>query len=417
MRGRVVVAAAVGLLVTLAAVSARAAGIATETPTVPLLSTTTTTSTTSPPSTTTTQPGSSSTTTTTSPPGPGITIPGTPLSPTSPPGQPPPPPLSQPQPSTVPPPPTTPGGGTPDSGGDQPVPASEIPSNYQALINAVVRSKPSNTGALLDAVAALQDFGLTLQEAAIVGFGHFPVAGYAGWSDDWLMPRRGPPFHLHQGNDVFAAYGTPIRAPYDGVLRYENAGLGGLAAYVTMADRTFFYMAHMSATVQGLQNGSKVHQGQVVGFVGDSGNAVGGAPHCHFEVHPGGGPAVDPKSYLDGWIAEALANVPALVNYFRGNEPQIIIATGLTRSLAFASPGLPSADQLLWASSMSPSGGALRLAQAQASRAGATVDWSRREREELAYELSWAEGRSYAVGVLAPLTPPPLQQVFSRGSS
>ena len=95
----------------------------------------------------------------------------------------------------------------------------------------------------------------------------------------------------------------------------------------------------------------------------------------------------------------------------------VIIATGLTRSLAFASPGLPSAEQLLWASSMSPSGGALRLAQAQASRAGEAVDWSRRERQELAYELSWAEGEAYVAGVLSPLTPLPLQQMVSRGSS
>ena len=135
MRGRVVVAVALGLLVTLAAWSARAAGVATETPTVPLLPTTTTTSTTAPPSTTTTtQAGSSSTTTTTSPPGPAITIPGTPAPlTTTPPGQTQPLPQSQPQPSTVPPPPTTPGGGTPDAGGDQPVPAGEIPPNYQKI--------------------------------------------------------------------------------------------------------------------------------------------------------------------------------------------------------------------------------------------------------------------------------------------
>src|SRR5207245_2057825 len=80
-----------------------------------------------------------------------------------------------------------------------------VPPDAQAQINAVKRTPPNSTAALIQALGALEDFGLTPQEAINVGFGHFPVAGLANWSDDWLMPRFTPSFHLHQGNDIFAA--------------------------------------------------------------------------------------------------------------------------------------------------------------------------------------------------------------------
>jgi hypothetical protein len=120
---------------------------------------------------------------------------------------------------------------------------------------------------------------------------------------------------LHQGTDIWAPQGTPIRAPDAGRLRYENAGLGGLAAYVTVADGTYYYLAHMAATAPGLASGATVVQGQIVGFVGDSGNARGGPAHCHFEIHPRGGAAVDPKPILDRWTEDATAYAIALATH------------------------------------------------------------------------------------------------------
>ena len=46
-----------------------------------------------------------------------------------------------------------------------------------------------------------------------MGMGQFPVAGQADWEDDWHDPRFGPPFHLHQGTDIFAERGTPVDRP------------------------------------------------------------------------------------------------------------------------------------------------------------------------------------------------------------
>ena len=181
-----------------------------------------------------------------------------------------------------------------------------LPPELQAKANAVHRTRPNDDSKLLAVVSVYASSAhLPLEQAMVLGLGHFPVAGPAHWVHDWLLPRRGPPVHLHQGTDIWAAKGTPIRAPYAGRVRYEDGGLGGLAAYVTVADGTYYYLAHMAGTAPGLASGATVTQGQVVGFVGDSGNAQGGPSHLHFEVHPRGGAAVDPKPILDRWVNEA----------------------------------------------------------------------------------------------------------------
>ncbi|HZT67713.1 MAG TPA: M23 family metallopeptidase [Acidimicrobiales bacterium] len=194
--------------------------------------------------------------------------------------------------------------------------------NYQMLSEseAVRRTGPTSTAPLLAALAQLQRFGLTPVQAAIIGMGQFPVAGLATYGDDFLEYRSFPTPHLHQGIDIVAAEGTPLRSPAAGVLRYSTADPDGygLTALVVQPDGTYFLLAHMSATVLGLASGASVKQGQVIGFVGASGDATG--PHCHFEVHPRGGAATDPKPFLDGALAQAMAQVPALVQAFAGPQ-------------------------------------------------------------------------------------------------
>jgi murein DD-endopeptidase MepM/ murein hydrolase activator NlpD len=217
--------------------------------------------------------------------------------------------------------------------------ASLSPGQVDQVLRTMERSGASSTSALVEALKPLQALGMTAQEALALGMGRFPVQGVTNWTDDWLDPREGPPVHQHMGNDLFTAFDTPVRAPADGTVRFANEGLGGLAAYVTTRDGTYYYMAHLKGFA--LPSGVAVKQGQTVGFAGDTGNAAGGPPHVHFEIHPGGGAAVNPKPIIDGWVADALANVPALIASLQpatlpgaavdGSVPQILVDTGLTR--------------------------------------------------------------------------------------
>jgi murein DD-endopeptidase MepM/ murein hydrolase activator NlpD len=226
------------------------------------------------------------------------------------------------------------------------------PDQVDEILRGLQRSGANSTAALLDALRPLQDLGMTADEAAALGMAQFPVQGRAEWTDDWLAPRTGPPFHLHQGNDLFAAFDTPVRSPVDGTVRFGSDPLGGNAAYVTAPDGTYYYMAHLKGYATDLSSGQQVAQGRVVGYVGDSGNAKGGAPHVHFEIHPGGGAAVNPKPIVDGWVAAAVAKVPELLARFRpasvdaaeaddAGIPQVLVATGLTRR--FSTPTRPAA--------------------------------------------------------------------------
>jgi murein DD-endopeptidase MepM/ murein hydrolase activator NlpD len=135
------------------------------------------------------------------------------------------------------------------------------------------------------------------RDAAPIGggggpFSACPVPGGA-ISDDFGAPRYGGGYHTHEGNDIFAPEGTPIHAPFDGTASGANNTLGGISVIVT-GSQGYAYNAHMSRTA-GL---GAVQAGDVIGYVGSTGDAQGTSPHDHFEWHPGNGAAVDPHPYL-----------------------------------------------------------------------------------------------------------------------
>ena len=290
-----------------------------------------------------------------------------------------------------------------------------VPPEAQAFINSIRRSAPSNNGSLVAGVQGLVDGGMDPLEATRVGYGRFPIAGYSSWSDDWLFPRwTGLLFRYHEGCDVFAPFGTPVRAPVDGVARIRSSDLGGLTVSVYQPDGTFFYLAHLSALVEGLVDGQQVATGDVVGFVGNSGNAVGGPPHLHFGVYPQGGAAAPPKPILDQWVADALGNLPVLTTTTEALRPRALVATSLVRSLSAGAP-LGSGDaasaqtELLWASAANPAGGSVRLAEARAAEAVASVDWKARALRQQALDAAWEQSAARARTALAPLTNPVLR--------
>ena len=293
-----------------------------------------------------------------------------------------------------------------------------IPQEYIPLINSVRRTGARSTKPLLDALRPMQDLGLTAEEAALLGFGRFPVAGMADYSDDWWQPRFGPPFHLHQGTDIFGARGTPVTAPAAGVVTFTDGGLGGKGAYVTERDGTFYYMAHLDGFAKNLRNGAAVKQGDVVGYLGDSGNALGGTPHVHFEIHPRGGAAVNPKPILDGWLNDAINNASALFAANSRGVSRAVTGAGVLRRFDGQSPTTAgrAVGPLLWASSVSAGGGTIRLAQLQLSRMAARIDWDSEATAAQAQADALREGRLVALSILAPLTPRALAPVLAGAS-
>jgi len=293
-----------------------------------------------------------------------------------------------------------------------------IPAEFLPLINSVRRTGGTTSAALLAALRPLQDLGITAQEAAVAGFVHFPVAGFAEYRDDWWEPRFGPPFHLHQGTDIFADRGTPVRAPFGGVVRLEDSGLGGKGAFVTVPDGTYYYMAHLDSFAPKLSSGATVKQGEVIGTVGDSGNAAGGSPHVHFEIHPRGGGAVNPKPILDGWITEAINNASALLAAQSVGVSRAVTGAGVLRRFDGQTPTASgrAVGPLLWASSQSAGGGTIRLAQLQMARMAGRVNWDTKTSAAQAQADALREGRQVALTILGPLTPRALAPLLGGGS-
>jgi peptidoglycan hydrolase CwlO-like protein len=143
-------------------------------------------------------------------------------------------------------------------------------------------------------------------------FQHCPVGDPKALTDSFGAPRYSGGFHLHMGDDIMAPSGVPIYAPFNGVARQDPNTLGGLAVIVT-GSAGWVYNAHLSAYSS--NSSGSVRAGDVIGYVGNTGDAAGGPTHDHFEFHPSAMPTTWPKSpYGYSVIGDAINPYPLLVS-------------------------------------------------------------------------------------------------------
>lgn len=116
-------------------------------------------------------------------------------------------------------------------------------------------------------------------------------------ANTWRAPRSGG--RKHEGQDIFARRGTPVVAAADGVVTRVGGGeLGGKAVFVTGRGARTYYYAHLDSYAPGMELGRVVNRGDVVGFVGNTGNARGTPPHLHFGIYTTTG-AINPLPLIE----------------------------------------------------------------------------------------------------------------------
>ncbi len=131
------------------------------------------------------------------------------------------------------------------------------------------------------------------QVLKVKGSGGFvcPVPG-GTFFNDWGFPRSGGRYH--SGNDLFAPRGTPVLAPVAGFVHHLEGAIGGLQFRLEGDDGHRYIGSHMDS----FGKSGQVVAGEVIGFVGDSGNAKGSSPHIHFEIALNRTDTVNPYPYI-----------------------------------------------------------------------------------------------------------------------
>jgi murein DD-endopeptidase MepM/ murein hydrolase activator NlpD len=146
-------------------------------------------------------------------------------------------------------------------------------------------------------------------QATLSGQGYvFPVYGPATFGDSFGAPRPDLVSGWHHGEDIFAPMATPLLAVADGTVHMVGWNqIGGWRLWLRDDGGNEFYYAHLSAYSPLAVEGKRVHAGDVLGFMGNTGDADGGLPHLHFEIHPVGllslgyDGVVAPYPYLVAW--------------------------------------------------------------------------------------------------------------------
>ena len=119
-------------------------------------------------------------------------------------------------------------------------------------------------------------------------------------NDSWATPRSGG--RSHEGQDIFASTGTPIFSATDGyVRRIRTTQIGGKNILITGAGGRRYYYAHLDEFANGIEVGDWVTTDTVIGFVGQTGNAINTPPHLHFGMYEGR-EALNPYNlFVDRW--------------------------------------------------------------------------------------------------------------------
>jgi hypothetical protein len=173
---------------------------------------------------------------------------------------------------------------------------------------------------------SLRPIPVGLQPELTAGPYVFPVYGLdSSFTDTFGSFRGDVPGGWHHGDDIFAPLGTPILACADGtVFSVGWNNVGGNRLWLRDGQGNEFYYAHLSAYSPAARNGNRVKTGEVIGFVGNTGDAEGTPYHLHFEVHPvaylglGYDGAVDPTPYLNAWQQQKSLYLAQVAGYVRG---------------------------------------------------------------------------------------------------
>jgi murein DD-endopeptidase MepM/ murein hydrolase activator NlpD len=167
----------------------------------------------------------------------------------------------------------------------------------------------------------------------------FIVEGPAAWTNTWHAPRYAGGFHLHEGQDVFCRYGAPVLAAVDGVVQFDTDTLGGNIARLFNPDGSYWYYAHLSGWNTKIQSGSTVHVGDVIGYCGNTGDAVNSPTHVHFGHYLASGQAVNPMRQLIAWLGAAEDRLPKNLPTPRPSPTKL---PDDSAELGAAPPALPS---------------------------------------------------------------------------
>jgi murein DD-endopeptidase MepM/ murein hydrolase activator NlpD len=268
-------------------------------------------------------------------------------------------------------------------------------------------SSPNSTADLLKVLSEVTTYGMPLKKALLQVAAPFPVAGPAWWIDDWHAPRSGG--RLHQGLDIFAPRGTPLVAATDGVVTQKYVGdLPGISVEITGEQGVQYFYAHLEAWHEGLELGQDVKKGQVIGYVGNTGNAISTPPHLHFEYQPLGIPE-PPKPRVDRWIAQAEQRALALLQELSGT-PTAASGFRLTRLFDLAGEGGQNGPaQLVPLAGSQPGLSSLEVANPTLGQMAWEIDWGEQADEQLTELVE--EYRRYVVEqALVGLAPWPFEE-------